>query len=74
MDVKQECDIFLYTIKYYQRATERYNSTSQALTNAKVSEAKQANLHRTTEPQYNVRDNVLLAIENIHIKDVLQKM
>ena len=49
-DAKLGLDIFPYHIKQYQTATERNNAASQALTNAKASQAKHANLHHTTEP------------------------
>ena len=47
-----------YPMNNYQPATEYHNARSQSLTNAKASQAKQANLHQTLEPQYKVEDKV----------------
>ena len=49
-DAKLGLNTFPYPMNKFQRATERHNATSQALTNAKASQAKQANLHSTPEP------------------------
>ena len=49
-DAKLGLNTFPYPINKYQLATERHNTTSQALTSAKAGQAKQANLHRTLEP------------------------
>ena len=48
---------------------EHYNAISQALTNAKASQAEQANLHFTPEPRHKVGDKVLLPTKNINIKN-----
>ena len=73
-DTKLGLDTFPYPINKYQTVTERHNTTSQALTNAKTSQAKQANLYRTGEPQYKVRDKVLLSTKNSNIQNVSPKM
>ena len=73
-DTKLELATFPYPINKYQTATERYNTTSQALTNAKASEAKHANLHRTTESRHKVGDKELLPTKNINMKNVSSKM
>ena len=73
-DAKLGLDTFPHTISNYQPVIEHYNATSQALFNAKPSQAKKANLHRTLEAQYKVRDNILLSTKNINIKNVLLKM
>ena len=52
-------DTFPYLINKYQTGTECHKATSQALSNAKTSEAKPANLHRTLEPQHMFRNKVL---------------
>ena len=49
-DIKLGLDTFPYHINKYETATERHDTTSQALTNAKASQAKQANLRCTLEP------------------------
>ena len=49
-DAKLGLDTFPYLINKYQPAMECHNATSQALTSAKANQAKQANLHRATEP------------------------
>ena len=43
-------------------------------TNAKASQAKQANLHHTLEPKHKVGDKVLLCTKNININNILPKM
>ena len=63
-----------YCINKYQPVMERHNSTSQVLTGATASQAKQANLHHTLEPQYKVIDKVLLSTKNINIKKESPKM
>ena len=68
-DAKLGLNTFPYPINKYQPATERHNATSQGLTSAKPSQAKQANLHRTLEPQHQVGDKVLLSTKNINIKN-----
>ena len=73
-EAKLGLDIFLHLINKSQPTMERHNATSQALTSAEASEAKQANLYRTLEPKHKVEDNVLLSINNINIKNVLLKM
>ena len=73
-DAKLELDIFPYPINNYQPAIERYEASSQPLTNAKVSQAKQVKLHHTLQPQHKVRDNVIVSTKNINIKNVLSKM
>ena len=65
---------FPYSINRYQPAIERHNATSEALTSAKASQAKQANLHHILEPQHKVVDKVLLSTKNINIKNILPKM
>ena len=65
---------FPYPINNYQPATLRHTAESQALTRAKASPAKQANLYRTLEPKYKVGDKVLLFTKNINIKNVSLKM
>ena len=55
-DAKLALDIFCYHINNYQPATDRHNATSQRLTSANASQAKQANLHRTLEPQHKLED------------------
>ena len=77
IDVKIGLDIFPYPTNKHQPATERYNATSQALTNAKTSQAKQAkkaNLHHTLEPKHRVGDKVLLLTKNINLKNISPKM
>ena len=73
-DAKPGLDTFPYPIKNYQPATERHNATSQALTDAKTSQAKQPNLYHTLEPQHTVGDKVLLSTKNINVKNVSPKM
>ena len=73
-DAKQGLDTFPYPINKYQRATEDHNATSEALTTAKASHAKQVSLHRTAEPRHKVRDKALLSTKNINIQNVLHKM
>ena len=73
-DTKQGLNTFPYLINKYQPATECHNVTSQALINAKTSQANQSNLHRTLEPQYKVEDKVLSSTRNINIKNVSPKM
>ena len=46
----------------------------QALTSAKASQAKQANLHSALEPKHKVRNKVLLSTKNINIKNISPKM
>ena len=65
---------FSYPIHNYQPAIEHNKAISQALTNAKASQAKEGNLHQTPESQHRVRDKVLLYSEHFVIKHVLQKM
>ena len=73
-DTTLALDRFPHLINKYQLAMERHNATSQALTNAKASQVKKANLHHTLEPQHKVGDKVLLSTNNIYIKIVLPKM
>jgi hypothetical protein len=73
-DAKLGLDSFPYPINNYQPASERHNTTSQALTQAKISQAKQANIHRTPEPQHKVGDQVLLSTKNINIQNTAPKM
>ena len=51
-DVKLGRDTFPYPVNNYAPARERYNPASLDLTNAKASQAKQVNLHRTSESQH----------------------
>ena len=48
-DDKLGLDIFPYLINKYQPATERHNATWQALTYIQASQAKQGNLHHTSD-------------------------
>ena len=73
-DAKLRLYTFPYPINKYQLVTDSYNATSQALTSAKASQAKQANLHRTLEPTYKVGDKVLLSTKYINIKNISLKM
>ena len=63
-----------YAINKYQSAIERHNIASQALTNAKASQVKEANLQRIPELQYKVGDKVLVSTVNIHIQKTSLKM
>ena len=74
LDTKLGLDTCPYPINKYQPVTERHNATSQVLTSAKASQAKQANLYRTLEPKHKLGDKVLLSTKNIDIKNVLRKM
>ena len=47
---------------------------SQALTNAKASQAKQANLHHALQPQHKITDKVLLSTKNIKFKNISPKI
>ena len=49
------------TIHTYQPVSKCYNSTFSSLTNAEVSEAKQANFHPTAETQFKVPEKVWLS-------------
>ena len=73
-DAKLGLNTFPYPINKYQSATQCHKASSQALTNAKASQAKQANLHCTPEPQHKVEDKVLLSTKNIKINNVSLKM
>ena len=73
-DGKLGLNVFPYPTNKYQLVMEGHNTTSQALTIAKTSQAKQANLHRTLEPQHKVGDKVLLSTNNIDIKNVSPKL
>ena len=73
-DTKLGLNTFPYSINKYQPATECHNATSQALTSAKASQAKQANLHCTLEPKHKVGDKVLLSTKNINIQNISPKM
>ena len=57
-NAKLGLDTFPYPINKYRPTTEYNNATSQALTYAKSSQAEQANLHRTPEPQHKVGDKL----------------
>ena len=47
---------------------ELHKTTSRTLTNSKARIGKQANLHETFEPQYQVEDQVLLSTKNVIIE------
>ena len=51
-----------------------HNATSLALTEVKDSQAKQANLYWTPEPQHKVGEKVFLSTKNINIKNASPKM
>ena len=74
LDAKLELDLFPHPIHIYQPTMEPYNATYQAWTNAKVSSAKQANLHGPSEHQNKVRDQVLLSTKKMNYQNVLPKM
>ena len=73
-NAKLGLDTFPYSVNKYQPATEYHNATSEALTSAKASQAKQTNLHRTPEPKHKVGDKVFLSTKNININNVSLKM
>ena len=67
-------DTFPYLINKYQPATQRHNATSQALSSAKASQAKQVNLYRATEPWHKVGNKVLFSTKNINVENVSHQM
>ena len=73
-DTNLGLDTFPYPTYNYQLATEHYDVTSEASTNAKASHANPGNLNWTLEPAHKVGDKVLLSTNNIYIKIVLPKM
>ena len=73
-DAKLGLRIFPYRINKYQLTTKYHNVTSQALTNAKASQDKQANLHCIQECLHKVVDKVLLSTKHINLKKVSLKI